>query len=159
MHGCACSLSASSLTISFTHPHPPFVAPREHWNRYCSDEIDAPRVAPIVPDKLDPHSRWLYHAHAQDEHSVRDAQVRNARHAYYAMASYIDDKVGRVMKALAQSLAEVAASSDLYSNWAFQPFVDASKRYIRGAGSAGPTNAKSQARFPYVAALPPDRKA
>ena len=55
-------------------------------------------------------------------------------------------------------LAEVAASSDLYSNWAYQPFADASKRYIRCAGSAGPTNAKSKARFPYVAPVPPDRK-
>jgi choline-sulfatase len=55
-------------------------------------------------------------------------------------------------------LAEVAASSDLYSNWSFQPFVDASKRYIRGAGSTGPTHAKSRARFPYVPPVPPDRK-
>jgi len=331
------------LTVSFTHPHPPFVAPQEHWDRYRNDEIDAPRVAPIAPEKLDPHSLWLYHAHAQDEHSVSDVQVRNARHAYYAMVSYIDDKVGRIMKTLDQTglardtvvvfavdhgemlgergmwykqtffewssrvplivsqpgrfaarrvaahvslvdllptfvdlatggkpfepvdpidgaslvplldgvldgsarvviseyssegvcaasrmvregawkyvytrglppmlfnlladpdelddlagqpahaalerrlharaidrwdpeevharilesqkrrlfLAEVAASSDLYSNWAYQPFVDASKRYIRGAGSAGPTNAKSKARFPHVAPVPPDRK-
>jgi choline-sulfatase len=55
-------------------------------------------------------------------------------------------------------LAGVANSSDLYPNWAFQPFSDASKRYVRGSGSAGPTNAKSKARFPYVPPAPPEQK-
>lgn len=331
------------LTISFSHPHPPFVAPQEHWDRYHYNDIDMPRVAPIPVDRLDEHSRWLYYAHAQDEHIVTDAHVRNARHAYYAMVSYVDDKIGRIMRTLRETgladdtvvvfasdhgemlgergmwfkqtfyewssrvplivsqpgrfaprrvashvslvdllptfldlaadgkpceavdpldgaslvplmlgagkdgvrtvvseyssegvcaasrmvregaykyiythglppmlfnlvtdsdeldnlagkalhanaerrlhakaierwdpeevharilasqkrrllLADVARSSNLYPNWAYQPFVDASKRYIRGSGSAGPTNAKSKARFPYVAPVSPDRK-
>ena len=37
-------------------------------------------------------------------------------------------------------LAEVAGSSSLYPNWAYQPFTDESKRFIRGSGSAGPTS-------------------
>ncbi len=88
------------LTISFTHPHPPFVASQEHWDRYRHEDIDMPRVPPIPPERLDPHSRWLYTAHAQDLYTVTDAHVRNARHAYYGMVSYIDDKVGRIMKTL-----------------------------------------------------------
>ena len=88
------------MTLSYTHPHPPFVAPQEHWDRYRHEDIDMPKVAPIPYDKLDPHSQWLYHAHGQDLYTVTEAHVRNARHAYYAMTSYIDDKVGRVMKTL-----------------------------------------------------------
>jgi hypothetical protein len=45
----------------------------------------------------------------------------------------------------------------MYSNWAYQPFVDETQRFIRGSGPAGPTNAKSKARFPYVEPVKPDR--
>jgi len=88
------------LTASFTHPHPPFVASQEHWDRYSPDEIDAPRVAPIPLEALDEHSRWLYYAHGQNLHTVTDEHVRRARHAYYAMTSYMDDKVGRLLQVL-----------------------------------------------------------
>jgi choline-sulfatase len=56
-------------------------------------------------------------------------------------------------------LAEVANTSSQSPNWAFQPFVDESKRFIRGSGSAGPTSVKSRARFPYVAPVQPDKPA
>jgi choline-sulfatase len=51
----------------------------------------------------------------------------------------------------------VHGSSPRYSNWAFQPFTDESKRFIRGSGSAGPTSVKARARFPFVAPVAPDR--
>jgi len=90
------------LTVSFTHPHPPFVTAQEHWDRYRHDEIDMPKVAPIPLEELDEHSRWLHYAHAQHLYTVTDAHVRNARHAYYGMVSYIDDKVGRILLTLEQ---------------------------------------------------------
>ena len=88
------------LTVSFTHPHPPFVTGQAHWDRYRHDDIDMPAVAPIPYEQLDPHSQWLYEAHARNLYSVSEAHVRNARHAYYAMTSYVDDKIGRLMAAL-----------------------------------------------------------
>lgn len=88
------------LTISFTHPHAPFTAPLEHWNRYRDDEIDLPSVPPIAADTLDMQSTWLAQARAADKYSVDDAITRNARHAYYGMISYIDDKVGRILDTL-----------------------------------------------------------
>ncbi|HVL55876.1 MAG TPA: choline-sulfatase [Burkholderiaceae bacterium] len=90
------------LTISFTHPHPPFVAGQQHWDRYRHDDIDLPRIGPIPYEELDPHSQWLHHAHAQNEYTVTDAHVRNARHAYYGMISYVDDKIGRILSALSE---------------------------------------------------------
>ena len=80
------------LTVSYTHPHPPFVAPQRFWDLYREEEIDAPRVPPIAYDDLDVHSQWLYVAHAQDLYSVSEAQVRRARHAYYGMVSYVMKK-------------------------------------------------------------------
>lgn len=330
------------LTVSFTHPHPPFVALQRHWDLYRDEDVAPPRVAPIPFDQLDEHSRWLHVAHAQDLYTVSQDQVQRARRAYYGMVSYVDEKIGRVLDVLHETgladdtvvvfcgdhgemlgergmwfkqcffewsarvplmvswpkrfaprrvaahvslvdllptflalaeapaepvdaldgtsllpllegasdgaersvvaeyssegvcaasrmlregrwkyifthglppmlfdlqadpdeldnlarrpdhaadearlharlmrdwdpeavharilasqrrrlfLAEVAASSPKYSNWAYQPFVDESQRFIRGAGSAGPTSVKSRARLPYVEPAQPDREA
>jgi choline-sulfatase len=88
------------LTVSFTHPHPPFVTGQEHWDRYRDQDIDPPKVAPMPLEELDEHSRWLYYAHAQNLYEVTERDVIRARHAYYGMISYIDDKVGRILSAL-----------------------------------------------------------
>lgn len=88
------------LTISFTHPHSPFVTTDKYWDLYDHDAIDMPGVGAIELEKLDAFSRWLYYAHARDRHTVTEEHVRTARHAYYGMVSYIDDKVGRIMQTL-----------------------------------------------------------
>lgn len=88
------------LTVSLTHPHSPFTATRGHWNRYAHDEIDMPATGPMPVGELDTHSRWLYYSHGRDRLEVTPAHVRNARHAYYGMISYVDDKVGALVKLL-----------------------------------------------------------
>ena len=88
------------LTVSFTHPHPPFVARREEWDRYADVAIDPPAVPAITYESLDPHSQWLYVAHGQDRHTVTAEHVRNARRAYFAMVTYVDAKIGAVLDAL-----------------------------------------------------------
>lgn len=88
------------LTISFAHPHPPFVIEREFWDRYADEEIEMPQVPAIPAKNLDPYSRWLHIAHGGDLHTVTDDHVRRARRAYFGMMSYIDDKIGRIMDAL-----------------------------------------------------------
>jgi len=55
-------------------------------------------------------------------------------------------------------LAEIASQSEATPNWAFQPFVDESQRFIRGAGAAGPTTVKARARYPFVEPVQPDLK-
>ena len=91
------------LTVSFTHPHPPFVAPQRHWDLYRHEDIDMPRVPEIPYEQLDPHSQWLYIAHAQNEYTVTPEDVRRARHAYYGMVSYVDEKVGSVLRTLEET--------------------------------------------------------
>ena len=91
------------LWISFTHPHSPFVTDQQHWELYDHHTIDMPKVAPIPVEQLDVMSRWLYYAHAQDLLSIEAEHVRNARHAYYGMISYLDDKVGRIIHTLRQT--------------------------------------------------------
>jgi len=88
------------LTVSFTHPHPPFVCPQEDWDAIDPDQIDAPRVPEIAYQDLDPHSQWLYIAHGQDRHRIDPARLLRARRAYYAMIRYVDRKIGEVLHAL-----------------------------------------------------------
>ncbi len=88
------------LTVSFTHPHSPYITTEEYWNRYDHDDIDLPAVPAIPLEEQDEMSRWLHYAHAAEKHTITDDHIRNARHAYYGMTSYIDDKVGNLMKTL-----------------------------------------------------------
>jgi choline-sulfatase len=60
-----------------------------------------PAVPHIPPDKRDPLSRRLYDLYDRDEYRVTAAHIRNARHGYYAMISYVDRKFGELMAALA----------------------------------------------------------
>jgi choline-sulfatase len=61
-----------------------------------------PRVPPIPLAEQDEMSRWLHYAHGGDLDEVSDEHVRKARHAYYAMISYIDAKVGRILSTLGE---------------------------------------------------------
>jgi choline-sulfatase len=90
------------LTVSFSHPHSPYTAQQDYWDRYRHDDIDFPRTGAIPLEALDTHSRWLYYSHGRDRIEVTDEHVRNARHAYYGMVSYVDDKVGELMRTLEQ---------------------------------------------------------
>jgi choline-sulfatase len=94
------------LVVSLTHPHDPFAMTAEYWNRYDPAAIDMPRYRPD-PAGLDPHSKRLRHVFNAAHEPVTEANVRDARHAYYAAISYVDDQVGKVTEALqACGLAE-----------------------------------------------------
>lgn len=88
------------LTVSFTHPHNPYVITEPYWSRYRDDEIDPPRVPPMSTAELDPHSRRLRRIFRFDEYDVTQEDVMRSRHAYYAMVSYVDDRVGELLAAL-----------------------------------------------------------
>ena len=88
------------LTVSFTHPHSPFICKPEYWNRFRHEDVAMPTVPEFALDDMDEMSRWLYYAHGQDLDEVKDEHILNARHAYYGMVSYVDDKVGRIVKTL-----------------------------------------------------------
>jgi len=87
------------LTVSFTHPHDPYVMRRAYWDRYDHDSIDMPRIGRGDVDE-DPHSLRLRHVSAMDTVEINDDMVRNARHGYYACISYVDDWVARLLDTL-----------------------------------------------------------
>lgn len=87
------------LTVSFTHPHDPFVARRKYWDLYenCA-QLTPPE--PIGYDAQDPHSRRIMDSCDWRAFDISDAQMRRARRGYFANISYIDDKIGEVLAVL-----------------------------------------------------------
>lgn len=88
------------FTVSFSHPHNPYVITQPYWDRYAEEEIDAPRVGPIPFESLDAHSQRIWKIYRFGEYDITPEDVRRSRHAYYGMVSYIDDQVGRLLGAL-----------------------------------------------------------
>ncbi len=88
------------FTASFTHPHNPFIITRKYWDLYTDEEIDMPVVPNMPYDARDEHSKRLYYLFRQDEHQVTEEHIRTARHAYFSMVSYVDEKVGLLLDAL-----------------------------------------------------------
>jgi len=88
------------LTASFTHPHDPYTARPEHWARYDGVDIPGPLTPELPEDARDPHTKRLYDAVDAARFTVTDEHVRNARRAYCANISYLDDKLGELLKTL-----------------------------------------------------------
>lgn len=88
------------LTVSFTHPHDPYVARRQYWDLYEHDNIPMPAVERMDYEQQDPHSKRLYDAVDHQNFSINDTHVRNARHAYFANISYLDEKMGDLLQTL-----------------------------------------------------------
>lgn len=90
------------LWVSFTHPHSPYITTQHYWDLYDHDAVHPPATPALALHDMDAMSRWLYYAHGRDLHEVTDEHVRSARHAYFGMCSYIDDKVGRLLDTVQQ---------------------------------------------------------
>ena len=88
------------LTVSFTHPHDPYVTRQKYWDLYSDADLPPLKVAAFTEQEQDPHSQRLYHAVDQKNFDVSDQQIRNARHAYFANISYLDDKIGEILATL-----------------------------------------------------------
>ncbi|WP_136682408.1 choline-sulfatase [Falsirhodobacter xinxiangensis] len=87
------------LTVSFTHPHDPYVARRKYWDLY----EDCPQTEPpeaIPYDDMDPHSQRLMDACDYTATEITPDMIRRARRGYFANISYIDDKIGEILATL-----------------------------------------------------------
>ena len=88
------------LTVSFTHPHDPYVARKKYWDLYEDCDHLMPTVGPIPYDNQDAHSKRIFDANDWRSFDISDVDVQRARRAYFANISYLDDKIGEVMEAL-----------------------------------------------------------
>jgi choline-sulfatase len=88
------------LTVSFTHPHDPYVARRKYWDLYADCAHLDPETAPIAYADQDPHAQRLMDACDFRGLDITADDVRRSRRAYFANISYVDDKIGEILQAL-----------------------------------------------------------
>ena len=87
------------LTVSFTHPHDPYVARRKYWDLYQgAPECAAPETIPYA--QQDPHSQRLMDACDWRQFDITPADVAKARQGYFANLSYVDDRIGEILDVL-----------------------------------------------------------
>jgi choline-sulfatase len=88
------------LTVSFSHPHDPYVARPQFWDLY----EDCPALEPDVPeipyDEQDAHSRRLCDASDYTSFNISPEHVRRSRRAYFGNISFLDETIGRILGAL-----------------------------------------------------------
>ncbi|MDO6962821.1 choline-sulfatase [Rhizobium alvei] len=89
------------LTVSFTHPHDPYVARRKYWDLY----EDCPHLLPEVGmlDFQDPHSERILKSCDYASFDITEEDIRRSRRAYFANISYLDDKVGELVDTLTRT--------------------------------------------------------
>ena len=133
------------LTVSFTHPHDPYVARKKYWDLYedC-DHLD-PQVPAMADKDHDPHSQRIFDANDWRSFDVTPDHIRRARRAYFANISYLDDKIGAILDVLEGTrqeavIAFVSDHGDMLGErglWYKMSFFEGSSRVplmISGAG-------------------------
>ncbi|GGH56574.1 choline-sulfatase [Frigidibacter albus] len=124
------------LTVSFTHPHDPYVARKKYWDLYDGCEHLMPEVGLIPYSEQDAHSKRIFDASDWHKYDLTDDMVQRSRRAYFANISYCDDKIGEILQALEDTRQEaivvfVSDHGDMLGErglWFKMNFFDGSSR-------------------------------
>lgn len=87
------------LCVSYTQPHDPYAPTHEYWDRYEGRQISAPKEIPEGYTET-AWDAWVNGYHGVDIAQPSAEEALRARRAYYAMTSYIDDKLGELQREL-----------------------------------------------------------
>ena len=94
------------LTVSFTHPHDPYVARRKYWDLYEDCAHLQPRVPAMDYADHDPHAQRIFDANDWRSYTITDDMIARSRRAYFANISYLDDKIGELLQVMATTRQE-----------------------------------------------------
>ena len=88
------------MTVSFTHPHDPYVARKKYWDLYEDCEHLLPTIPAMDYEDHDTHSKRIFDANDWRSFDISEDDIKRSRRAYFANISYLDDKIGEVMEAV-----------------------------------------------------------
>lgn len=88
------------LTVSFTHPHDPYVTRQKYWDLYEDCEHLSPEVPAMDYEDHDPHSKRIFDANDWRNFDITEEDIRKSRRAYFSNISYLDDKIGGILDTL-----------------------------------------------------------
>jgi choline-sulfatase len=90
-----------ALFVSFVCPHFPLTAPPEHFYRYYLDrDLPWPKLYDRAQRPDHPYLHDYAASFAYDEHFETADQVRRAVAGYFGLCSFLDENVGKVLRAL-----------------------------------------------------------
>lgn len=92
------------VVANFFDPHHGFGAPKEYMDRYDPKTLPLPVTSVGELDSKPPifidASKSSYAGHARGYEEYSEDELQEARAAYYAMVSLVDDEVGRILEVL-----------------------------------------------------------
>ncbi len=90
-----------AINASFIAPHFPLVAPQQYWDLYPPEEMDLPTMPPGHLENLHPVYQRMRTMFGLIDYT--DEELRRARAGYYAIITYLDDKIGRMIDVLEET--------------------------------------------------------
>jgi len=89
------------MCVSYNFPHEPFWPPKKYWDLYEDEPIEIPKLPPDFEKRHSAMDRWLNRHHGVDKVDLQQPKsLRKLWRAYYALVTYIDDKVGELVARL-----------------------------------------------------------
>ncbi len=88
------------LAVGFYRPHTPYVSPQSYFDMY--DAAQMPLPTDIEKDRED-IPRLALASQKKEQDAMTDQQRREAIRAYRASITFVDEKIGKVLKALDDS--------------------------------------------------------
>lgn len=84
------------LKVSFARPHSPYDAPKRFWDMYKDKDMPEPHIGKWASKfaKGDPKNYTSWHG------DMGMAQARKSKHGYYGSITFIDEEIGKIVKAL-----------------------------------------------------------
>lgn len=94
------------LTVSFTHPHDPYVARKKYWDLYEDCAHLLPQVPAMAYEDHDPHAQRIFDANDWRNFDITEEDIQRSRRAYFANISYLDDHIGTLLQTLEDTRQE-----------------------------------------------------
>jgi choline-sulfatase len=92
-----------ALFVSLVRPHFPLTAPPEFFALYPPDRMRMPRLYDAAGHPRHPAVKAIRAIMTYDDYFANEDAVRRAVASYYALVSFLDDNIGKILRALAEA--------------------------------------------------------
>lgn len=91
-----------ALLIGFVSPHFPLIVPQQYFDMYPLEDIEIPVQYPLAKRPMHPVIQDL-RSYLEVADELDELTVRRAIAAYYGLCTFLDDQIGKVLKALEET--------------------------------------------------------
>ena len=91
------------LFVSFVAPHFPLTAPPEHYYKYWNRDLPMPKLYAREERPRHPYLEDYRKSFCYDDYFESPADVKRALAGYFGLVSYVDENIGKVLRALEET--------------------------------------------------------